>query len=113
MQNGAGTCVKKWHKIDTRGSTFVHANSTQKKTAGEFSSHTSGQSKLENVSKGDSSIVSADNAIILAAKWYLTIKDNYVGNFTSKIMKKFGLKLKQFVEAYRLAEQLSKEVRHG
>ncbi|MCP4935941.1 MAG: hypothetical protein GY927_17455 [bacterium] len=49
----------------------------------------------------------------MAAKWYLANKHDNATRFTPRIIELFGLKPKQVVEAYRLAEQISQEVRHG
>jgi hypothetical protein len=45
-----------------------------------------------------------------AANWYLANKHNHSGNFTAQIMKRFDLKPKQCVQAYLLADKISRGV---
>jgi hypothetical protein len=87
-------------------SSMSNLDCPQKKTAGEFSSLTSGHSLFENVSKKNSITVPPSDAILAAAKWYLANQHDHSERFTPKIMKKFNLKPKQVVKAYLLAEKI-------
>jgi hypothetical protein len=69
--------------------------------------------KLHSIFENNINTKSPNNAIEQAALWYLKNRHDNATRFTPRIMDKFGLKPKQVVEAYRLAEQISKEVHHG
>jgi hypothetical protein len=105
VQNEAGTCQRKWHKTDTRGSPSVRAEaSAEKQTAAQAGPLNGGNGFEKHTGAfNENRYHNRAAAATRAGLWLAENRDNCPRPIVPVLKARFGLTAAEAVQAIRLA----------